>query len=704
MKMPLDSDCIKEIVASATDSESGLLYLFANMQNPESEKSVIIAVNNLLANGKTRLKGLQLLKDLLLYCSHEVFVENALQWASYCMVQHVEDGSKEIKLNTLAKIIENSNDIETFNKKFATEYLSTTLKACLVTHNNDEKLSCLKCLAQCMKRFPTWFGNHKQKVEAFLIENLDNSCEELTKWAATAFVYFLETGGAGVNGINYINNFELQFRKICATIQFLYDTFLENVPEINNTLKIEAEIFKFKEFSDPNKIFEITGTRITNCLIFLQTLLAKQYSVEKRIVPKFVVDIICRGLSVHLCFSRVITDEEINKLISLRNIQLHLLKLLRIFTTGFQPSLLPFAYELKKSLASVAKRTDVCNCFTYDTIFKTELYKALHIWLMLSKNVNETYLEEIVVPMAIKDISPVRKNVLLNLDVSKKGKSANQKEVKDSVQNKKILANNESFHRGNDCINALEMLKCLLKGSCLSYNQTLLQEIVSTLVGIVSNLQINKVVLPYSDPKCQVKLYEVLIAIFSQENVHSLSSLHSFVIIFTNGARSSNHRISQMSREGLDLLEKISQPVCASLYVCEAKSSQQITYFDSLGSEMDVAIDKDDNVTSEVSQENQAEENGTEEKKIHIISDIVIPPQPEFAKANEEIVFVDEMEMEVVESNGVDENLAEVRSSVSSSCDIVMEENTKKFSIEVKDDNEDDLEDMFSSFQDVVQE
>lgn len=101
--MSLDSLQIKEFAASATNSQSTLLYLSLNMQNPDGEKSVITAVNNLLSNGKTRLKGLELLKDLILYCSYDVFAENALNWASHCMVHHVEDSSKEIKLNTLGK-------------------------------------------------------------------------------------------------------------------------------------------------------------------------------------------------------------------------------------------------------------------------------------------------------------------------------------------------------------------------------------------------------------------------------------------------------------------------------------------------------------------------------------------------------------------------------------------------------------------------
>lgn len=189
-----------------------------------------------------------------------------------------------------AKILENSTDIDLFNKKFASEYLSITLKACLTSQPN-EKLSCLKCLSQCMKRYPTWFSNHKQKVETLLIESLDSPSEEVTKQAAVAFIYFLEvifcyftnqqilmkcfqTGGAGVNGINYINNFSCQFKKLCATIQSLYDIFLEGVPEINNTTKIEGEVFTFKKLLDANKIFEVSGNRIINCLIFLETLIA----------------------------------------------------------------------------------------------------------------------------------------------------------------------------------------------------------------------------------------------------------------------------------------------------------------------------------------------------------------------------------------------------------------------------------------------
>lgn len=66
------------------------------------------------------------------------------------------------------------------------------------------------------------------------------------------------------------------------------------------------------------------------------------------------------------------------------------------------------------------------------------MYKTLQSWLTFSKNVSKTYLEDVIVPVVVKDISPARKNVLLNLDVSKtKSKSAKKIQLGDSVTNKR---------------------------------------------------------------------------------------------------------------------------------------------------------------------------------------------------------------------------------------------------------------------------
>jgi hypothetical protein len=79
-----------------------------------------------------------------------------------------------------------------------------------------------------------------------------------------------------VNGINYVNNFSLHFRKLCATVQSLYDSFFEDIPEINNPQRLTEEIFMFNQLAqdcDPNKKLEVEANRIINCLLFMKTMI-----------------------------------------------------------------------------------------------------------------------------------------------------------------------------------------------------------------------------------------------------------------------------------------------------------------------------------------------------------------------------------------------------------------------------------------------
>ncbi|RZC41669.1 proline-, glutamic acid- and leucine-rich protein 1-like [Asbolus verrucosus] len=315
--MPLTLNQLKLMILSPnSDSlESTVHMLRGNIHDKENEKNIILVINSLLSNSKTRGTGLELINELIPYCSVEVLIENIMFWSSNCVVHlNTQDSLKEIKLRTIEKIIGNMAEVESFNKKFIQEYLFDTVKACLTYHCNTEKSACLKCLSQCMKIYPSWFGNHSEKIESFLIKLLEDTNGEV-KDAALVFHLFNQmvsnnTGSAGVDGIHHINNFRNRFQKLCATVHALYNTFFENIREINNSERVDAEVFTFS-YSQPNsdshRFLEATAFRIINCLLFIKTMIANH------------------------------------------------------------SSLLPFSHALSKIILNTLKRTNSCSCFVNDS-------------------------------------------------------------------------------------------------------------------------------------------------------------------------------------------------------------------------------------------------------------------------------------------------------------------------------------------------
>lgn len=195
------------------------------------------------------------------------------------------------------------------------------------------------------------------------------------------------------------------------------------------------------------------------------------------------------------------------------------------------------------------------------------------------------------------------------------------------------------------------------------------------------------------------------------------------ISIFTNGVQSSNHGIAQMSMEGLDLIEKISQPVCTSLYIADSKSAsvRATNTSDLLNLETDLDVveldETEDNVVSNVFQENG--------KKINVISDILISV-PIDVKAHEEddeiivdvvedddktkkktIEIVEDLQddhkitnktIEIMEDEQSEDKLKNETIVIDNSFDVEMVEEPHKAEIE------EGVDDMFDSFKDIVQE
>lgn len=134
-------------------------------------------------------------------------------------------------------------------------------------------------------------------------------------------------------------------------------------------------------------------------------------------------------------------------------------------------------------------------------------------------------------------------------------------------------------------------------------------------------IQVNNVNPPFHKIECQVKLYEVFIVILKKE-LNILPPIHVIITILNSGLKHWNRKISQISDEGLEIIEKISHPVIPTLYVDDVRVLLHNT-----------AEREPDNVlyTNSIGMDNNTN------KEIHILSNILISDSSENKETNHEV-------------------------------------------------------------------
>lgn len=89
----------------------------------------------------------------------------------------------------IGKIIERASEEQEFTKKLLSDYMTKILEICLLSQVNPYEMeSAILTLKICMKRFGSWFGAHKSKIELFLVNFLFSQSINLVKMAAEAFI------------------------------------------------------------------------------------------------------------------------------------------------------------------------------------------------------------------------------------------------------------------------------------------------------------------------------------------------------------------------------------------------------------------------------------------------------------------------------------------------------------------------------------
>ncbi|XP_018569527.1 proline-, glutamic acid- and leucine-rich protein 1-like [Anoplophora glabripennis] len=641
----MNSSQIEETLKTSDDGIKSLLstILNINLWNESNEKIIITAINKMLAVSKTRLQGLELLNLIINNCSPKIISENGNTWISHCLVKYAEDDLKELKLTTIGSIVDSSHEEQEFSKKFISEYVSKVFETCLSIHNNHE--AALNTLATCIKYYGSWFAPHKLRVEHFITNFLENPSEQLVGSAATAFHYLQQVGGAGIDGINHKRNFSTNFSKLCVTVQKLFDKFFENEIEIDQSDRSNQEAFEFTDLPHyTQKMLHITTRRLKNCLTFIIKMLLKGFPAEKEIKPSDVLDVISRGTAVHRCLGTANDNslEDFQFSILLNQVQIELLRLLQVLIVWLHGNALPFTFTITKILVDCLKRSQSCQCYKTDSLYQERVYKALGCWIRVSRGALHTHFQTQLVKCILKDVTPVKNSVSLNLpgDVHKnKSKKAIQKAVQDRIissgqgNRSEEFTNTEKFNREKNCLFALNTLKHLLSGTILKLHPNTMQELYKSIINTLIDIQISETSHPYTNRECEAELYEVFVTFYEQDTLKTLPPLQLTIDVLNRGINSTNRTIALTCEHGLSSLEKICRPVCPSMFISEGTTPEQAVLLpedksseDALEDMRDVSESGMEEATLDTSSTSESEgalEKGEADEEIEVKEDVM---------------------------------------------------------------------------------
>lgn len=548
-------------------------YTISNLLEDRNNEKVIIAyINRLLKSSPNDDVYLHLM-HIISGISSEGLNENIIFWMQTVLGQSTETINNK-RLMVISQLIKVGIHNQDFNKLMLSKHLFQLLDECLsIGIESVNAGNVLTCLTTCLEAYSTSCGTKKNQVEAYLIQYLYCKTENygLIKKAAVCFQKLQKIGIAGVDSINYKNNWKTAFEKLCVTLDFLYDTFFDGFEEFYKYEKLAVQPYALPDLPktiSATEMLYVLESRLYQTSLFLRGMLENQYCCVKCIHPQYILDIITRALVVHTCIDKNESDDHFS-IILIKN-QIIILYLLRSLIAVLELNLIQYSTAISKLLIDCLTRTQKCNCFKHISEYKEVLFKVLEYWIRILGNCFTRNLHEKIIHLIIKDISLATTNITLSIpnttDTTKKAMSKAM--ITKIISNSVKLPESENGVRNpfkskeNICYQSLCCLIALLNQVRVCIKDNTFSVLYDTVIQAILWVHTGKRTCPYTSEKVQLKLIECLVAML--ELCNAPPSISSLIHILKNGERSSHKRISNISNESLKVLEKICQPICAS--------------------------------------------------------------------------------------------------------------------------------------------
>lgn len=543
------------------------------LEDHNNEKPVIGYINKLLKSSLIDEEVYMHLTKIAFSISEECLYENINFWIQR-IVDHNRNETNSKRYNVILSLVELGKEYPDFNKLMLSSLLFQILDECMsIDVENVHGHASLMCLASCLEAYPTSCISKKKELESYLIQFLFSKIvnAKVLKNATLCFQKLQKIGPSGPNSINYSNNWKASFEKLGATLDYLYDIFFDDIDEFHKYEKSLLDPYVLPDFPkiiSAREILYVLEKRLHNTCLFLRGMLENEFSTAKCITPQYILNIITRVLSLHICLGENTSDTMFHFSMLLLKNQVDILYLLRSLIAVLKLNLLPFSATISKLLLDCLTRTRNCNCFKYVAEYKETLYKVLEYWIKILKNSLNINIHDKVINEMLNDISSTTKEVTLTIsnhnNISQKAKSKN---IDAKIISSSAKRSDSAYHLRNSfqtkeriCYQSLCCLAAMFNNVCLSLKEATVASLYNALIDAILSICNGKNVFPYNTSRVTLKLFEVLLT--TLEYSKPPVSINLITNLLRGGEKTTNGLTSHMCAIYLNLLEKICQPGC----------------------------------------------------------------------------------------------------------------------------------------------
>lgn len=638
---------------------------------------VVQNISSLLSKSTSRLLGLRLLNKFLDQCNADVFNKTGNLWTSLALKAcHAQMQPNEASLayEALGKIASKSLQSPDLTKSFSTGHLAKVYES-LNYVPIANVVSALRCVEICLRLYPASSGPSRKTIEKFLARFHDTLDADIVLYNGKCLHLMQQVSGGEIRSSSHKTQWKTYQTQLVGSIHEIFDVMFANCNEIwdDNVVQEHFNMEKIELSDEPVNRAAQLYIRYHNLVQYLIVALKEPFPTEKPILPKMLLSIINRGLSVtcNILNQNPITDN-IALALLIPKVHIDLLHLLDAMTSILRGHILPYYNLILGLLMDIMKSTSTDDSNGSQKPFallRAKIYESISLWCKIQSSGSRCdAIAEHLINEILADITPEQNELTLQVcagagkHMSKKMKrqlhkaqNERSKISKTAVKVAKNFLPQKEDRNQMVCIAALRCLQEILLSVASFLKPTKIKLLQTTLVQICGNfyelaLDVGHL---YSSAQCRLEIYNLLCVIVSTPHHLSPPPMDLILVLLNNGcSRDGNVKVRTHCGRILQNLEKLLHPQKESL-VFPVDGRDVRNAFIMLGQERLLDESAAATLNNDESDDELLEEGNAEEANNVTINHI-----------NEKDAYVDEQNDTNVKTTNVEDDSVEVEEDV----------------------------------------
>ncbi|XP_073829505.1 proline-, glutamic acid- and leucine-rich protein 1 [Musca autumnalis] len=551
---------------------------------------VIQNISSLLSKTSSRLLGLRLLNKFLDQCTDDVFNKTGNLWTSLALKSchaHMQPNESMLAYEALGKITSKSLQSADITKSFASGHLSKIYES--LNYVPAESVGhALRCVEICLRNYPASSGPSRKTIEKFLAKFHDSLDADIVAYTGKCLHLMQQVSGGEVRSSSHKSQWKNYQTQLVGSIHAIFNDMFANCNEIwdDNIVNEQLNMDELVLSDEPVNRAAQLYIRCHNLVQYLIAALKEPFPTEKPLLPRMLLGIINRGLSVtlNLLHQNPITDN-IALALLMPKIHIDLLHLLDVVVSILRAHTLPYYNLILGLLMDIMKSTAVNEGYGKQKPFallRAKIYDSISLWCKVQGSGSRCdSIAEYLINEILMDITPEQNELTLQVcagsgkHLSKKMKrqlhkaqNERSKISKSSIKTVKKALPQRDDKKQLVCIAALRCLQELLlsvssflKPTKIKLLQTMLVQICGNFYELAADMDHL-----YTSAQCRLEIYNVLYVIVSTPHHLSPPPMDLILGLLTNaGCRDGSMRVRNQCTRILQNLEKLVHPQKESL-------------------------------------------------------------------------------------------------------------------------------------------